>query len=106
MKLFLNIISIIFLAFFLTSCTTTQNAKQKKSTSVHGGDSILNPSDVIVKGRKDMEEKIKIGPKPYDTEFDPTLNKRKTITTEQVRNYVTVPSEYIQLKQIVNLNFN
>ena len=106
MKLFLNIISIIFLAFFLTSCTTTQSAKQKKSTSVHGGDTILNPSDVIVKGRKDMEEKIKIGPKPYDTEFDPTLNKRKTITTEQVRNYVSVPSEYIQLKQIVNLNFN
>jgi type IV pilus assembly protein PilQ len=106
MKLFLNIISIIFLAFFLTSCTTTQNAKQKKSTSVHGGDTIINPSDVIVKGRKDMEEKIKMGPKPYDTEFDPTLNKRKTITTEQVRNYVTVPSEYIQLKQIVNLNFN
>ena len=106
MKLPLNIISIIFLAFFLTSCTTTQSAKQKKSTSVHGGDSILNPSDVIVKGRKDMEEKIKIGPKPYDTEFDPTLNKRKTITTEQVRNYVSVPSEYIQLKQIVNLNFN
>ena len=50
MKLFLNIISIIFLAFFLTSCTTTQNAKQKKSTSVHGGDTIINPSDVIVKG--------------------------------------------------------
>ena len=106
MKLPLNIISIIFLAFFLSSCTTTQSAKQKKSTSVHGGDTIINPSDVIVKGRKDMEEKIKIGPKPYDTEFDPTLNKRKTITTEQVRNYVSVPSEYIELKQTVNLNFN
>jgi len=106
MKLTLNIISIIFLAFFLTSCTTTQIAKQKKSTSVHGGDTILNPSDVIVKGRKEMEEKIKMGPKPYDTEFDPTLNKRKTITTEQVRNYVSVPSEYIELKQTVNLNFN
>jgi len=106
MKLSLNIVSIIFLAFFLTNCTTTQNAKQKKSTSVHGGDAIINPSDVIVKGRKDMEEKIKMGPKPYDTEFDPTLNKRKTITTEQVRNYVSVPSEYIELKQTVNLNFN
>ena len=106
MKLSINIISIIFLTFFLTSCTTTQSSKQKKSKSVHGGDTIINPSDVIVKGRKDMEEKIKIGPKPYDTEFDPTLNKRKTITTEQVRNYVSVPSEYIELKQTVNLNFN
>ena len=106
MKLFLNIISIIFLTFFLTSCTTTQSAKQKKSKSVHGGDTIINPSDVVVKGKKDMDEKIKMGPKPYDTEFDPTANKRKTITTEQVRNYVSVPSEYIELKQIVNLNFN
>ena len=106
MKLSLNIISIIFLTFFLTSCTTTQSAKQKKSKSVHGGDTIINPSDVVVKGRKDMDEKIKMGPKPYDTEFDPTANKRKTITTEQVRNYVSVPSEYIELKQIVNLNFN
>ena len=106
MKLSLNIISIIFLTFFLTSCTTTQSAKQKKSKSVHGGDTIINPSDVVVKGKKDMDEKIKMGPKPYDTEFDPTANKRKTITTEQVRNYVSVPSEYIELKQIVNLNFN
>jgi len=106
MKLFLNIISIIFLTFFLASCTTTQSAKQKKSKSVHGGDTIINPSDVVVKGKKDMDEKIKMGPKPYDTEFDPTANKRKTITTEQVRNYVSVPSEYIELKQIVNLNFN
>ena len=106
MKLFLNIISIIFLTFFLASCTTTQSAKQKKSKSVHGGDTIINPSDVVVKGKKDMDEKIKMGPKPYDTEFDPTANKRKTITTEQVRNYVSVPSEYIELKQTVNLNFN
>ena len=106
MKLFLNIVSIIFLTLFLASCTTTQSAKQKKSKSVHGGDTIINPSDVVVKGRKDMDEKIKMGPKPYDTEFDPTANKRKTITTEQVRNYVSVPSEYIELKQIVNLNFN
>ena len=106
MKLFLNIVSIIFLTLFLASCTTTQSAKQKKSKSVHGGDTIINPSDVVVKGKKDMDEKIKMGPKPYDTEFDPTANKRKTITTEQVRNYVSVPSEYIELKQIVNLNFN
>ena len=104
MKLFLNIISIIFLTFFLASCTTTKIAKQKKSEIREG--SIINPSDIVVEGKKDMDEKIKMGPKPYDTEFDPTLNKRKTITTEQVRNYVSVPSDYIELKQTVNLNFN
>lgn len=104
MKLFLNIISIIFLTFFLASCTTTKIAKQKKSEIREG--SIINPSDIVVEGKKDMDEKIRMGPKPYDTEFDPTLNKRKTITTEQVRNYVSVPSDYIELKQTVNLNFN
>ena len=104
MKLFLNILSIIFLTLFLTSCTTTKIAKQKKSEIREG--SIINPSDIVVEGRKDMDEKIKMGPKPYDTEFDPTENKRKTITTEQVRNYVSVPSDYIELKQTVNLNFN
>ena len=104
MKLFLNIISIIFLTFFLASCTTTKIAKQKKSEIREG--SIINPSDIVVEGKKDMDEKIKMGPKPYDTEFDPTENKRKTITTEQVRNYVSVPSDYIELKQTVNLNFN
>ena len=104
MKLSFNTISIIFLTIFLTSCTTTKIAKQKKSEIREG--SIINPSDIVVEGRKDMDEKIKMGPKPYDTEFDPTANKRKTITTEQVRNYVSVPSDYIELKQTVNLNFN
>ena len=26
-----------------------------------------------------MQEKVKYGPKPYETEFDPTANKRKQI---------------------------
>ena len=45
-----------------------------------------------------MQEKVKYGPKPYETEFDPTANKRKTITTEQVRNYVTISNEYENLR--------
>ena len=52
-----------------------------------------------------MKDKVKYGPKPYDTEFDPTANKRKTITTEQVRNYVTIDEEYTNLKQIVSFDF-
>ena len=50
-----------------------------------------------------MQDKVKYGPKPYDTEFDPTANKRKTITTEQVRNYVTIDEEYTNLKQLLVL---
>ena len=69
--------------------------------SRHAKDPIIKPSDIVVEGQKSIEEKIKYGPKPYDTEFDPKENKRKTITSEQVRNYVTVPSEYEELKQII-----
>jgi hypothetical protein len=32
--------------------------------------------------------------------------RRKTITTEEVRNYVSIPSEYSNLKQSVSINFN
>ena len=53
-----------------------------------------------------MKEKVKYGPNPYDTEFDPAANKRKTITTEQVRNYVSISNEYSNLKQNVSFNFN
>ena len=42
----------------------------------------------------------------YEKEFDPTANKRKTITTEQVRNYVSISNEYEDLKQLVSLNLN
>ena len=53
-----------------------------------------------------MKDKVKYGPNPYDTEFDPSANKRKTITTEQVRNYVSISNEYSNLKQNVSFNFN
>ena len=36
----------------------------------------------------------------------PQQYKRKTITTEQVRNYVTISNEYENLKQNVSFNFN
>ena len=89
----------IFSAFaILTNCASTKK-------SVHGDDPLIDPSKVVVDGSKSMQEKVKYGPKPYDTEFDPTANKRKTITTEQVRNYVTIDEEYTNLKQLVSFNF-
>ncbi len=104
MKSRLNILLILVSMLLLTSCAT----KKMEPVSRHSKDKdpIVNPSDIVVEGQKSIEEKIKYGPKPYDTEFDPKENKRKTITTEQVRNYVTVPSEYEELKQIIDINFN
>ena len=51
-----------------------------------------------------MDKKIKDGPKPYDTSI-PRADKRKTITTENVKNYVNISDEYTNLKQMININF-
>ena len=102
MKSRLDILLVLVSILLLTSCAT----KKLEPVSRHSKDPIIKPSDIVVEGQKSIEEKIKYGPKPYDTEFDPRENKRKTITSEQVRNYVTVPSEYENLKQIIDINFN
>ena len=104
MKSKLDKLLVLFSILLLTSCAT----KKLEPVSRHSKDKdpIIKPSDIVVEGQKSIEEKIKYGPKPYDTEFDPKENKRKTITSEQVRNYVTVPSEYENLKQIIDINFN
>ena len=97
---FLKIISLLIILMLTSNCAST------KKKSVHGEEPLIDPSKVIVDGTKEMQEKVKYGPKPYETEFDPTANKRKTITTEQVRNYVTISNEYENLKQTVSFNFN
>ena len=70
----IKILAIIFSLLFLAACTTT--TANKKPGSVHGETPIIKTSDVIEEGKKDMEEKVRIGPKPYNTDFDPTVNKR------------------------------
>ena len=99
----LKLVKIISLLIILA---LTSNCASTKKKSVHGEEPLIDPSEIVVEGTKEMQEKVKYGPKPYETEFDPTANKRKTITTEQVRNYVTISNEYENLKQTVSFNFN
>ena len=101
MKTISKIILLFFIMGLITSCATTQGKK-----SVHGEGPLIKPSDVVVKGREEMDALVKAGPKPYDPDFDIRADKRKTITTENVRNYVTIPDDYGNLKQEVSLNFN
>ena len=119
-KNILNIILFLLLVFFVSSCATDSSirgksqhiknmekkAKIPKKIQRHGTDKLIDPSEVIVSGRTEMDELVKIGPKPYDTDIDVRPDSRKTITTEQVRNYITIPDEYGNLKQTVSINFN
>ena len=101
MKLnFLKIILFLFCFLLITNCSST------KKKSVHGEEPLIDPAQIVVDGTEEMQKKVIFGPKPYETEFDPTENKRKTITTEQVRNYVSISSEYENLKQNISLNLN
>jgi len=99
-KNFKILISLSFIAL-LQSCTTPG----QKPKSVHGDKPLIDTAKIIIEGRADMDKKVIDGPKPYDTEFKTRVDKRKTITTENVKNYVNISDEYTNLKQIVDINF-
>ena len=100
MKKYLKIFLSIFLIGLFQSCA----APGKKPKSVHGDKPLIDTAKIIVEGREDMDKKVIDGPKPYDTSI-PRADKRKTISTENVKNYVTISDEYTNLKQMVDINF-
>ena len=100
MKRYFRILLSLLFIVLLQSCATTA----KKPTSVHGDKPLIDTTKIIIGGRADMDKKIKDGPKPYDTSI-PRADKRKTITTENVKNYVNISDEYTNLKQMININF-
>ena len=99
MKQYFRILLSLLFIVLLQSCATT-----KKPTSVHGDKPLIDTAKIIVDGRAGMDKKIIDGPKPYDTSI-PRADKRKTITTENVKNYVNISDEYTNLKQMININF-
>ena len=99
-KYFKIILSLLFIVL-LQSCATPG----EKPQSVHGDKPLIDTAEIIVKGREEMDKKVIDGPKPYDTEFTVRPDKRKVITTENVKNYVTISDEYTHLKQMININF-
>jgi hypothetical protein len=82
MKRYLKVLLSLFFIVLLQSCANTG----KKPKSVHGDKPLIDTSEIIVQGRKDMDKKVIDGPKPYDTVIK-RADKRKTITTENVKNY-------------------
>ena len=102
MKKYLKILLTLSLVVILQSCSTTGNVKKPKS--VHGDKPLIDTTAIIKKGQKDMDKKVSDGPKPLDTSIV-REDKRKTITTENVKNYVTISDEYPKLKQLISFNF-
>ena len=101
MNKFFKIIISLFFIFLFQSCATMT----KKEASVHGDKPLIDTKKIITDGKKDMDKKVSEGPKPYDNEFTTRPNKRKVITTETVKNYVSISDEYTNLKQKISINF-
>ena len=99
-----KIFKILFSLFFIISLQACAKI-DKDLNSVHGDKPLIDTAKIKTEGRKDMDKKVSEGPKPYETESKIIVDKRKTITTENVKNYVTISDEYTHLKQMVNINF-
>ena len=100
MRKFINILLFFVVIIFLQSCETTG----KKKVVYKQPDTLINTSDVVAEGKKDLEKKAKEGPKPVKLEKKKEF-KRKTLTTEKARNYVSIPDQYKNLKQTISINF-
>ncbi|MBM5787871.1 MAG: type IV pilus secretin PilQ [Pelagibacterales bacterium] len=90
--------TIVFLIFiFLFSCV---REKEKP---------FIKKDALLEKMKEGMEETVAYGPKPF-SESEEYLkameNKRKNITSEESRSFMTISSKYKNLKQNVSINFN
>jgi len=92
---FKHVISLLLLSLMVISC-----APKKKESIMKSSEKILE------EGKKGMDEMVKKGPRPFEPDFQTRETKRKVITSEEVRNYVTISEDYANLKQNVSLNFN
>ena len=99
MKLVIKIFSLFFIVLFFVGCETT-----KPTVNVHGEKPLIDTSKVISDGKKQIEKKVKDGPKPIENSNN-TKTKRKTITTQNVKNYVSIPDDFTNLKQKISINF-
>lgn len=90
-------IIILLIFIFLSSC-----AKEKEKP-------FIKKDELIKNMREGMDETIAYGPKPYSEseEYKKAMeSKRKNITSEESRSFMTISSKYKNLKQNININFN
>ena len=104
MRKYLKILIILLIMPILYSCETIKKKKKVVLKHPEKGGTLIDTKDVVGQGKKDMERRVDEGPKPVIPDIKITP-KRKTLTTEKVKNYVTIPDEYKSLKQKISINF-
>ena len=98
---FLKIFALlVFSIVFLNGCTQGQLSKSKGFKH----NTPLIKDDIRVKGKKEIEKTVEMGPQPVLGDTD-KLEKRKKISSQTKRNYLLIPDEFTSLKQTVSFRF-
>ena len=92
------------LAILLSSCATMETLKDEKDRDGIKEKTLIDREKVVTDGQESIVENVKSGPKPKVLK-KPKEAKRKTLTTENVKNYVSIPDTYENLKQDISINF-
>ena len=103
MKLNKITIILVFVSLLLGACTTTSKNKKSELESFEHNKPLIK-EDIKKLGQEEMEKTIEMGPKPIFGDIQ-REDKRKKITSEKVRNYLTISDEFPQLKQTMSLKF-
>ena len=99
-----KILITILLALTLSGCKTLDTFKDEKNRDGIKETTLIDREKIVTEGEESIENNVKSGPKPKVLK-KPTEAKRKTLTTENVKNYVSIPDSYINLKQNISINF-
>lgn len=95
---------LLMVSLILSGCAVSKDGKyslkKKESWKVKGN----FPTDIQAKGKAEISKTIELGPKPVSAN-DKRIQKRKIISSEIQKNYLTIPDKYPLLKQNVTFKF-
>ena len=95
---------LLMVSLILSGCVVNKDGKyglkKKEPWKVKGN----FPTDIQAKGKAEISKTIELGPKPVATN-NKRIQKRKIISSEIQKNYLSIPDKYPLLKQNVTFKF-
>ena len=95
---------LLMVSLILSGCVVNKDGKyglkKKEPWKIKGN----FPTDIQAKGKAEISKTIELGPKPVSTD-NKKIKKRKIISSEIQKNYLSIPDKYPLLKQNVTFKF-
>ena len=95
---------LLMVSLILSGCVVNKDGKyglkKKEPWKLTGN----FPTDIQAKGKAEISKTIELGPKPVSTDIK-KIKKRKIISSEIQKNYLSIPDKYPLLKQNVTFKF-